>query len=101
MTESVEQQLLMMKSRERSDHQKLLQSDDFFNGIPENEDQRSSKVQPFSVEQSVGNFVPEEENDDLFAHLNDDDDLVLKHTQRNRKQIRESDNNTQKQVKND
>lgn len=35
----------------------------------------------------------------MFAHLNDEDDLVLKHTQRNRKQIIESDNNTQKQVK--
>ena len=77
MTASVEQQLEMMKSRERSDRQRMLEEDDFFNGLPEN-DERSSKVQLFSGE-SVGNFVPEDENEDLFAHLQDDDeDMVLK-----------------------
>lgn len=55
----------------------MIEEDDFFNGLPEN-DERSSKVQLFSGE-SVGNFAPEDENDDLFAHLqDDDDDIVLK-----------------------
>lgn len=60
-----------------------MENDSFFHGLQED---RTSEMRPFSIKQSDH----AEQADDIFGHLQSEDDLVAKLTQRNRKVVLQS-----------